>query len=178
MSKKLSDYIHLYIGCEVIGTYNDGSGSKGFLTGVTNGATECEIQFLEEDGVNVSESPEWNDVKDVKPILRPLSDMTKEEWEHAVKNIFEFGATEHHKQNDALWSRKQYTDERLRLSLDLDDYNSPHYWTGFTDESKKTFPPLKKIIAFINYCRSIGIDMDGLVAEGVAIDKTKQEQSV
>jgi hypothetical protein len=72
--KKIEDFIHLYIGCEVFGTYNDNSGSKGILTGVTNGGHECEIQFILEDGINVEEDPEWNETKEVKLILRPLSD--------------------------------------------------------------------------------------------------------
>jgi hypothetical protein len=75
---------HLYLGCEVIGTYNDASGSRGYLTGITNGGTECEIQFIEEDGFNVSEEPEFNDIKEVKPILRRLetisADEDKEAW--------------------------------------------------------------------------------------------------
>ena len=77
--KKIEDYTHLYIGCEVFGTYSDQSGSKGYLSGVTNGGTECEIQFFLEDGINVEEDPVWNDVKEIKLILRPLSDMTIEE---------------------------------------------------------------------------------------------------
>ncbi len=73
------DFIHLYIGCKVAGTYSDASGSIGILTGVTNGGSECEIQFFLEDGINVEEEPTWNDAKDVKLILRPLSSMTEEE---------------------------------------------------------------------------------------------------
>lgn len=77
----IKDYLHLYLGCQVIGTYNDASGSKGYLTGVTNGGYDCEIQFILEDGINVEEEPQYNEVKDVKPILRPLSDMTEDEVE-------------------------------------------------------------------------------------------------
>jgi hypothetical protein len=77
MEQNIKDYLHLYLGCKVVGTYNDNSGSYGYLTGVTNGGDECEIQFILEDCINVSEEPEWNEAKDVKPILRSLSDMTE-----------------------------------------------------------------------------------------------------
>lgn len=81
---KLKDILYLYLGCEVFGTYNDQSGSKGYLTGITNGGQDCEIQFFEEDGINVSEEPEFNDIAEIKPILRPLSDMTEDEIRHFV----------------------------------------------------------------------------------------------
>lgn len=35
------DVAHLYLGCQVIGTFNDASGSRGYLTGITNGGTKC-----------------------------------------------------------------------------------------------------------------------------------------
>lgn len=79
MKKEMKDFIHLYLGCEVLGTYNDTNGSRGYLTGVTNGGTECEIQFILEDGINVEEQPVFNSIDEVKLILRPLSDMSEEE---------------------------------------------------------------------------------------------------
>ena len=78
-SKRIEDYLHLYLGCEIIGTYDDQSGGKGYLTGVTNGGHECEIQFIREDGINVEEEPQFNEAKEVKLILRQLGDMTDEE---------------------------------------------------------------------------------------------------
>ena len=75
--KELKDYIHLYIGCELIGKLH-GKPTKGLLTGIS-GEYEAEIQFFEEDGINVFEYPEYNDFEKVKLILRPLSDMTEEE---------------------------------------------------------------------------------------------------
>lgn len=78
MKKEIKDYLHYYIGCEVLGQLN-GEKRKGYLTGVTNGGTECEIQFFEEDGINVFEEPEFNTSEEVKVCLRPLSDMTEHE---------------------------------------------------------------------------------------------------
>jgi hypothetical protein len=65
--------------CEVMADLN-GEPRKGYLTGVTNGGSEAEIQFFEEDGVNVFEHPEFNLIEQVKPILRPLSSMTEDEF--------------------------------------------------------------------------------------------------
>lgn len=76
---ELIEVIHFYLGCPIIGTYHDQSGSKGFLTGVTNGGHECEIQFILQDGINAAEDPEYNLTSEVKPILRKLEDMTEEE---------------------------------------------------------------------------------------------------
>lgn len=78
--KSINDYLHLYIGCELFGIYYcDESERRGILTGVTNGGTECEIQFYLEDGINVSEEPDWQESNKVKLILRPLNSMTEEE---------------------------------------------------------------------------------------------------
>lgn len=82
--KKIEEYLHLYIGCEVIGKLND-EPRKGRLTGVTNGGYECEIQFFNEDGINVSEEPEWNESKDVILLLRPISEMTDKEKEEILR---------------------------------------------------------------------------------------------
>ncbi|HTH58284.1 MAG TPA: hypothetical protein VL728_19695 [Cyclobacteriaceae bacterium] len=89
--KDIKDYLHLYLGCELIGTYSGNGGAKGYLTGVTNGGSECEIQFIIEDGINVEEEPQWNDSKDIKLILRHISDMTQEERKELWRLIFSFG---------------------------------------------------------------------------------------
>lgn len=77
MEKKLSDYLHLYLGCEVS---VQGEERKGYLTGVTNGGVECEIQYqLVDNPHHLEEEPEFSPIEDVKPALRPLSSMTEEE---------------------------------------------------------------------------------------------------
>ena len=76
--RELKDYAPFYLGCKVIGTY-DNKPRKGYLTGVNNGGYDCEIQFFEEDGINVFEHPVFNTIDEIKLTLRPLPDMTKEE---------------------------------------------------------------------------------------------------
>lgn len=93
MDRKIEDYLPLYLGCEVFGTYDDASGSKGYLTGVTNGGIECEIQFILEDGINVEEEPQFNEAKEVKLAIRKVSEMKLEEMKELWKVVFnrEFG---------------------------------------------------------------------------------------
>lgn len=78
MKKELKDYLHLYLGCNVIISESYHNGIIALLVGInhTYGVVEC-----------VLESPEWyeyhtyksfNDFQ-VKPILRPLSDITGDE---------------------------------------------------------------------------------------------------
>lgn len=84
---KFSEVSHLYLGCELIGSFRL-EPRKGYLTGITNGGEDVEIQFFEEDGINVFESPEFNTVKEIKPILRPISDMTEDEMKEIFNLIF------------------------------------------------------------------------------------------
>ena len=65
MNKKLSDYLHLYLGCEII----TGTGVKT----LTSSELQC-IDFFEE-------------FEFVKPILRPLSDMSEDESKEVCKYI-------------------------------------------------------------------------------------------
>ncbi|HEX8334711.1 MAG TPA: hypothetical protein VF622_18960 [Segetibacter sp.] len=75
---------HLYLGCEVLATYNNVSDSRGYLTGITNGGTECEIQLILEDGFNVEEEPYFNLITEVKPVLRSITSMNQIEMEELL----------------------------------------------------------------------------------------------
>lgn len=156
---KIEDFLHLYIGCKCILIKSD-----------NNYDVPPEGTHLILDPHLLMDCLHSEPRLGVKLILRPISDMTLAEWEYIAKEIFAFGGNEHHQQSDAFWSRQQFTDERLRFSTNLDDYNSPHYWQGFTDSHKKTFPPLSQIVLLINYCRKQSIDMDGLIKAGLAMD--------
>lgn len=90
MKKDIKDYIHLYIGCEVLALdpYSENEQAMGYLTGI-HGEYGPEIQFII-DG-NAEESPEYPNYENVKPILRKLSSMTEEEYAYCGK--FGFGAS-------------------------------------------------------------------------------------
>jgi hypothetical protein len=67
----IKDYLHLYIGCEVIST---GGKHMGKLVGVS--VNQATINPLDHFDPRVT-PPQY-----LKPILRPLSDMTEEEAKH------------------------------------------------------------------------------------------------
>jgi len=81
----IKDYLHLYIGCEIIGEYQDEQ-RNGYLTGL-HGEYGPEIQFFTEDEVNVHEHPEYNDYDQVKLILRPLSDINQEDMNAVSRSM-------------------------------------------------------------------------------------------
>lgn len=66
----------MYLMCEVIGEW-DGE-RKGILTGI-HGEYEAEIQFYEEDGVNVFENPEYNEYDKCKLLLTSLLEISNED---------------------------------------------------------------------------------------------------
>lgn len=80
MKKKIEDYLHLYLGCEV--QTDEG---KGYLTGI-HGEYGAEVQLII-DG-NASESPCYP--QGVKSILRSLSDMTEDEMIY-IDDEFSYG---------------------------------------------------------------------------------------
>lgn len=87
MEKNIKDYLHLYIGCEVMApcmSWDEEPVAKGILTGI-HGEYEAEIQFII-DG-NAEESPDYAKFIDVKPILRKLDSMTEEETAEFKKLI-------------------------------------------------------------------------------------------
>lgn len=73
MSKQLKDYLHLYLGCEcIIGD------KKGKLTAMQSKPFDQAVFRSDED----SRMGHLVSVDKIKPILRPLSDMTDKEWLH------------------------------------------------------------------------------------------------
>lgn len=67
--KKIEDYLHLYIGCECYESYNN---KIGILSGLCIGADNPVL-------VEHNKSKWWLKYSEVKPMLRPLSDITEEE---------------------------------------------------------------------------------------------------
>jgi hypothetical protein len=78
--KKIEDYIHLYIGCEVMFCAIEGVPYKCKLVGVTTdseGAHRIQLAEIEDDGELGSIF--WDHLEFIDPILRPLDSMTEEE---------------------------------------------------------------------------------------------------
>jgi hypothetical protein len=170
---QFKDVAHLYFGCEVAGTYNDAFGSIGYLTGLTNGGVDCEIQFFLEDGINVEEEPHFNSIEEVKPILRPLSDLTKSEWLEVVRLC--------HFTDDKIKEIKQFT---RGLSFNSHCYgvrfDSGNLWYEITHQNgcrfnysnEKGSLPISKPFELTAYLLKQGFDLFDLIKSGQAIDKT------
>lgn len=78
-TKKLSDYLHLYLGCEAIETLHD---------------HKCIIHEVRKDGkcyvLGDALFSDLLDVNYIKPILRPLSDMTEEERREMMREKHQY----------------------------------------------------------------------------------------
>ena len=154
MTKDIKDYLNLYLGCECF--------------------NHLRLLGVEGNAAYVSHPATGRMVKDInylKPILRPLSSIKEEEFKDLLKRCFDFDADECYKQEDAIWGRKTSTKERFRLAFNFEEYNNIHVWKEFTEDYKKIFFPLKNIVSFINECRNMSFDMDGLIEAGLAIEK-------
>lgn len=81
MDKKIEDYLHLYLGCDVtIGNWFPKDYSKKVLESVEPSRKVAAIGFYYYNGETCTTSTRWElPIVDIKPILRQLSDMTEEE---------------------------------------------------------------------------------------------------
>jgi len=168
MGTQLKDVIHLLLGCECIGQYDDAD-RRAYLTGITNGGTECELQFFEEDGINVFESPEWSDIEKVRPILRRLASMTEDEMKALWAIVFhrpfpDSGRIEKSYMQDKKNPRWVLMSgvERLGIQLNGDIWadSDLHIW--------QQNPHLLTV-----YLLKQGFDLFGLIDSGQAIDKNQ-----
>lgn len=144
MKKDIKDYLYLYIGCEIMDEYNNKVGKL------------VAIDYSEENPVRVLHKVTWRlEYSEVKPILRPLSDMTIEELEEqeAVIKIFmpDFSVTEKDRL-DAIERINKHGISALRFDEDSN--------------------PLM-IFEVLRLLLKQGFDLFGLIESGLAIDKTK-----
>jgi hypothetical protein len=145
MNKKIEDYLPLYMGCEVMieGQY------KCKLTGWERGRPVVENLGL----------PSWArfqtvkilDAELIKPILRPLSDMTEAECLACAKSC----------------SLATYMSEEGQANGIRTLFATNGFWNKQTNLSGNQWCKI------INYCRSQSFDMDNLFESGLAIDKAK-----
>ncbi len=132
MKKELKDYLHLYLGCEAQFKYtmreNDFELRIGKIIALyKNGIVDaCDLR------TNHNGIVYHNYKQDIiKPILRPLSDMTEDE-------------------------RNQFESSKVFVKA------TPVHQVGNMQWTPETF----------KYLLSIGIDLFGLINDGLAIDKT------
>lgn len=141
--KELKDYLHLYYGCDMI----DVQGNKGILVGIDETSLMVRSyvdNMLDEYAIRL-----------LKPILRPLSDMTHEErvW------MFVLRATANGDTVDKECARTGL--ERTFMQIEFCDRTSDY------QDIKTLYPEQTKFLL------SKGFDLFNLIEENLAIDKTK-----
>lgn len=171
MDKKKQDYLHLYIGCDVL---VQGEERTGVLTGVMNGCYECEVQFrLVDNPHHLEEEPEWVNIDDVMVILRPLSDMTEEEAANVYtieRDRILHPPTNYHdiRRGDGCWKivRLDLIDTTLFITDNAIVYK-------VTEEGKNPIIEYtRNLPGIILYLLNQHFDLFGLIEAGLAIDKT------
>lgn len=139
MEKKIEDYLHLYLGCEV-----ETEKFTATLLGVELPINA--IVYRKETGTHVFR------LGGIKPLLRPLSSMTEEEF------------------------------KKLLPELSLDIYNAYNHCINWEDKPKHVLILENRVntnkLRFIDgICLMKKFyDVLGLIESGLAIDKTKQPQ--
>lgn len=158
--RNIKDYLHLYLGCEVAGYKDQVTRSKivGFYSDTIilsphEYATPAGTFTRPEMRVNINA---------VKPILRPLSDMTEDEGIEVCKFIVV---------------------EKRQNQIDLQELTSSHIWyidgeMWYGDGVSEVYDKYIKFNELsadqFRYMLSKGFDLFGLIDAGLAIDKTKQ----
>lgn len=140
--KDIKDYLHYYLGCEVECPHG-----KGMLISVSN-----------YDHITVTgDGDKYYKPKEVKPILRPLSDMTEEEGREYAQH---YGIKGHHPVT--------ITEENGYVKVSI----------GYKDHMASLFPlsPHGQKPESLHYLLSKHFDLFGLIESNLAIDKSKLKQ--
>lgn len=141
-NKKIENYLHLYLWCDVeiqaTGMeYISHDTNLAILTGVYSKSVILKIG--DDDGIDLG-------CDDIKPILRPISDMTDEE-----SNELE----------DAMWGNFQDAmlgDKESVLKM-------------FINDSSQDRPGYSITVKATNWLRKNGFDCDELIESGIAIKR-------
>jgi len=157
--KELKDFIHLYLGCEcVIGS---------------DLSTRETVQAVSKDsvcvGINKYGVEGWYKTKSIKPILRPLSDMTKEDFIDIFKQVSLIGLSDCQfifgKEEDEVWCNA----EKEGKVIDSISYD---YNLFKMMDNDGRFHPLNPQSEAIKILLIKHLDIFGLIEAGLAIDKT------
>ena len=166
METKFKDVAHLYLGVEVVNTIGK---HMGKIVSVSIDGTAT-INPLDEF------KPRVIILNSLKPILRPLSDITKDELSTLWSIVFtrEFNGVIHkHKANDT--GRGSYAAERYVMSSGVERLGVEFDGNIWADSDLSVWRHNKhKITA---YLLSKHFDLFGLIESGEAIDKAKLSQN-
>jgi hypothetical protein len=161
MQKKIEDYLHLYLGCEL----KSGNGGSVKLFAVTKEIIPCTdfgIAVLNGNQTYTTQLGSY------RPVLRPLSDMTEKERADIFEIIFGRpfkGRTEWFKERTTLqeprWVLSQSVD---RVGIQMNG----EVWADCDLHPFKMNPHETS-----RYLLSKGFDLFGLIDAGLATDKIK-----
>jgi hypothetical protein len=157
MKKKLEDYLHLYLGCEVEFVFETRTGGKENRTGrierIGKNGVVKDVDIFGANGAYIKRADE------VKPILRPLSDMTEEEAIELTK----LTAWKYYGGHPSERVYKTYKNAFGQLVVSWGE----HHREKNVPITKSSFYPEE-----IPWLLSKGFDLFNLIHEGLAIDKS------
>lgn len=154
MKRELKDYLHLYLGCECESAF---VGKNQRFVGITKTRPAENAQYIDSAMVQFIINGRFEtrpcSPRLIKPILRPLSDMTEEEFRQLV-------ASDGVSEGDYL-SGIWYGDKQLTIT-----YNS------YGNKSYKHYESDALPTKIIPFLLSKHFDLFGLIEAGLAIDST------
>lgn len=194
MNLELKDFLHLYLGCECIAVVDGNKWSERLiLTGVSYD-DQHKTHWAYFENTELGYCP----YSELKPILRPLSSMTEEEWIKCfelARGVYDqsMPGGKRMATTEMLFTlgKMQYIfgchgcfDNDVRIGWGLCFYLKTYLieenvsvGESGIEVSESWFNKMEKqdvhnINHIINYLRKQGIDCDGLIEAGLAIDKT------
>lgn len=195
-TKRISDYLHLYKGCKVVDVREGMTEEEIWETEAElMGVVENQAHLLHDATGSAGRAYIGHYSKYIKPILRPLSDITEEDFYSFFSTTDDYilvKATINRLWCAGHYDKKEY-DERVAEELpvdsvdliyDLEEADHANVFSstkqgdlahGCSDEMR-WFMDIETLAAWHTHLRKRGIDVDGLIKSGLAIDKTKPTQ--
>lgn len=166
---ELKDVLHFYIGCEcIVSNKIDSVVCK--VINVSYNGTGAYCSGKTKDGRLFN----YYGISNIKPILRPLSDMTEEE---AIKLCSVYSPEAFGDYRFSKWVAVRdeanfcynVTNKKsdMSFSVDIEEMHIKVYEGG-----SDTYPSIEKHTYFTEYL-CMGFDIFGLISKNLAIDKTK-----
>lgn len=174
--KDLKDYLHFYLGCEVL------------YKGKVYDLFQIDSTFAHIWKKNRSATVCEPTIHNVKPLLRPLSSMTQSEADYFAWLCMD---SEYHLEVDSRITQEEIqtelakNDDGLMLDADVEIYIgvSVRCFEGAVviktdgsiavyDEDKETYQSVDNIAFKVLYLLKQGFDLFGLIPAGLAIDST------
>jgi len=161
MIKELKNYLHLYLGCKVEYGY-EGTKKIGKLEG------KVDLAGWQVNTYKVLAPYQYVRDELIKPILRPLSDMTDAEFKEAILLHWGISRDIVEQKIDRVERRKELK-QNVRYGTAIPysafDKEGKHYMTGTFSTSSLSPDTLLFLL-------SKHFDLFGLIEAGLAIDKT------